>query len=398
MTDDTALVSIMHANNEIGTIQPIAELAPIAHAHGALFHTDAVQSAGKIPVNVRALGVDLLALSGHKFYGPKGIGALWVKRGVRLSPFLSGGKQERNRRAGTENVPGAIGMGVAAGLALQKMPAEAAAPLGTARPAGERDSVVGAEHRRERLARGARAQHHQHQLRSHRSRVAADRAGPRRGRGIDGIGVLVGNARAVARAEGDEPVEPSRAELHPVQPGRVEYRGTDRSGDRDPAADRRQTQNIVRGRLSVDSELDAEPQNRRESRTVRVVVAMSGGVDSSVAAALLAEAGHDVIGLSMQLYDQRDGESGYGSCCSLDDLHDAGRVARRLGIPHYIVNFEREFQRTVVSNFVNEYVSGRTPIPCAHCNSDLEVRHAARSIDGLRRRGRRDRPLRAHRH
>ena len=100
---------------------------------------------------------------------------------------------------------------------------------------------------------------------------------------------------------------------------------------------------------------------------------MSGGVDSSVAAALLAEAGHDVIGLSMQLYDQRDGgESGYGSCCSLDDLHDAGRVARRLNIPHYIVNFEREFQRTVVSNFVDEYVAGRTPIPCAHCNSDLK--------------------------
>jgi len=105
---------------------------------------------------------------------------------------------------------------------------------------------------------------------------------------------------------------------------------------------------------------------------MRVVVAMSGGVDSSVAAALLAEAGHDVIGLSMQLYDQREGESGYGSCCSLDDLHDAGRVARRLGIPHYIVNFEREFQQTVVSNFVSEYIAGRTPIPCSHCNSDLK--------------------------
>jgi tRNA-specific 2-thiouridylase len=99
---------------------------------------------------------------------------------------------------------------------------------------------------------------------------------------------------------------------------------------------------------------------------------MSGGVDSSVAAALLAEAGHEVIGLSMQLYDQRDGESGYGSCCSLDDLHDAGRVARTLKIPHYIVNFEREFQRTVVANFVSEYVAGRTPIPCSHCNSDLK--------------------------
>ena len=105
---------------------------------------------------------------------------------------------------------------------------------------------------------------------------------------------------------------------------------------------------------------------------MRIVVAMSGGVDSSVAAALLAEAGHEVIGLSMQLYDQRDGDTSYGSCCSLEDLYDAGRVARRLDIPHYIVNFEREFQRTVVSNFVSEYVAGRTPIPCAHCNSDLK--------------------------
>jgi cysteine desulfurase len=126
ITGDTALVSIMHANNEIGTIQPVAELAAITHQHGALFHTDAVQSAGKIPVNVRALGVDLLSVSAHKFYGPKGIGALWAKRGVRLAPFLSGGKQERNRRAGTENVPGAIGMGVAAALAAQKMAADGA--------------------------------------------------------------------------------------------------------------------------------------------------------------------------------------------------------------------------------------------------------------------------------
>jgi cysteine desulfurase len=126
VTGDTALVSVMHANNEIGTIQPIAELADIAHAHGALFHTDAVQSAGKIPIHVRTLGVDLLSLSAHKFYGPKGAGALWAKRGVRLSPFLSGGKQERNRRAGTENVPGLIGMGAAATLALQKLPSEAA--------------------------------------------------------------------------------------------------------------------------------------------------------------------------------------------------------------------------------------------------------------------------------
>ena len=103
----------------------------------------------------------------------------------------------------------------------------------------------------------------------------------------------------------------------------------------------------------------------------RIVVAMSGGVDSSVAAALLAEQGHDVIGLSMQLYDQRGTET-FGTCCTLDDLYDARRVAEAIGIPHYILNFERQFQDTVISNFVREYAAGRTPLPCAHCNSDLK--------------------------
>src|SRR5258706_43953 len=123
--------SIMHANNEIGTIQPIAELAAIAHEQGALFHTDAVQSTGKIPVNVKALGVDLLSLSAHKFNGPKGAGAIWIKRGTRMLPMVTGGKHERNRRAGTENVPAIAGLGVAAQLAAGNLPAEAprAAPL-----------------------------------------------------------------------------------------------------------------------------------------------------------------------------------------------------------------------------------------------------------------------------
>jgi len=124
MTDDTALVSVMHANNEIGTIQPIAELAAIAHERGALFHTDAVQSAGKLPLDVRALGVDLASIAGHKFYGPKGTGALWLKRGVRLAPPTSGGRQERNRRAGTENVPALVGFGVAAEAAMAKLSSE----------------------------------------------------------------------------------------------------------------------------------------------------------------------------------------------------------------------------------------------------------------------------------
>lgn len=126
ITDDTAVVSVMHANNEIGTIQPVAELAAIAHERGALVHTDAVQSAGKIALDVKALGVDLLSISGHKLYGPKGVGALWIRRGVRLLPFVTGGRQERNRRAGTENVAGFSALGVAARAAREKLTTEPA--------------------------------------------------------------------------------------------------------------------------------------------------------------------------------------------------------------------------------------------------------------------------------
>jgi cysteine desulfurase len=126
ITDDTALVSVMHANNEIGTIQRVAEMAAIAHERGALMHSDGVQSAGKIPVDVRSLGVDLFSISAHKFNGPKGAGALWIKRGTRLQAIQTGGKHERNRRAGTENVPAVAGMGAAARLAAAKLAVESA--------------------------------------------------------------------------------------------------------------------------------------------------------------------------------------------------------------------------------------------------------------------------------
>ncbi len=113
----TALVAVMLANNETGVIQPVADVAEIARRHGALLHCDGVQAAGKIPIDVHALGVDTLALSAHKFYGPQGVGALYVKRGTRMKAHLYGGSQERNRRAGTENVAGIAGIGLAAQIA-----------------------------------------------------------------------------------------------------------------------------------------------------------------------------------------------------------------------------------------------------------------------------------------
>ncbi|HZL63518.1 MAG TPA: cysteine desulfurase family protein [Thermoleophilia bacterium] len=120
--DDTRLASVMFANNVVGTIQPVAELAHIAHEKGAVFHTDAVQAVGSVPLDVQALGVDMLTISGHKLYGPKGIGALYAKRGTRLTPIIHGGGHERRLRSGTENVPGIVGMGAALEIAVAEMP------------------------------------------------------------------------------------------------------------------------------------------------------------------------------------------------------------------------------------------------------------------------------------
>ena len=118
---DTILVSIMTANNEIGTIEPIAELGRIAHEAGALFHTDAVQAFGHIPINVDEMNIDMLSASGHKFNGPKGIGFMYIRKGVKIRSFIHGGSQERSRRAGTHNVPGIVGMAKAASLAVEQM-------------------------------------------------------------------------------------------------------------------------------------------------------------------------------------------------------------------------------------------------------------------------------------
>jgi len=121
ITSKTILISVMHANNEVGTIEPIAEIGKIAQEAGIYFHTDAVQTVGHIPVDVNELGVDLLSMSAHKLYGPKGVGALYIKKGTKMVPFMYGGSQERGRRASTENVPGIVGLGKAVEIAEQEM-------------------------------------------------------------------------------------------------------------------------------------------------------------------------------------------------------------------------------------------------------------------------------------
>lgn len=117
ITDKTILISVMMVNNEIGTVQPIKEIGEIAKKHGIVFHTDAVQALGNVPIDVKAMGIDLMSMSSHKIYGPKGVGALYIRRGVKISNYLHGGAQENKRRAGTENLPGIIGFGKAAELA-----------------------------------------------------------------------------------------------------------------------------------------------------------------------------------------------------------------------------------------------------------------------------------------
>ena len=236
---ETVLISVMHANNELGTIQPIPEIARIAAEHDIYFHSDAVQSAGKIPLSVEELGVDLLSLSAHKIHGPQGIGALYVRRGTPLRALLYGGHHERDRRAGTENVAGAVGFGKAAEMAANPAAGEIerVARLRDQLESGNsRKRPTGADQRR-REAASHLDQQPGNQLRR-RGRVR-DRNGFEGCGLFDGRRLLLGFARTIPRHVGHPENRRPGAVQHSLQPQPLQYDRRHPVHTRNPARRRR---------------------------------------------------------------------------------------------------------------------------------------------------------------
>ena len=214
MDDKTILVSIMHANNEIGVLQPVREIGQLCHERGVLFHTDAVQSVGKVPFNVIEDHIDLASISAHKIYGPKGVGALYVRRKnprVQLVAQIDGGGHERGMRSGTLNVTGIVGLGKACEIAMHELAGGDGKAHRDARPAEAADSLESGRGLCQRLAGAPRARKPQYQLRLRRGRVAAD--GHQRRRGFQRFGLHLGHARALVRAQGARHRRRSGAQL-----------------------------------------------------------------------------------------------------------------------------------------------------------------------------------------
>ena len=250
--DKTILVTIMAANNEIGVLQPIAEIGKLCRERGVIFHTDAVQAIGKVPIDVNQMNLDVVSITGHKLYGPKGVGALYVRRKnprVQLVPQIDGGGHERGMRSGTLNVPGIVGLGKACAIAQEEMPQESCKIAGLRNRL--KDSIMS---RLDEVYINGSVEHRlpgqsEHQLCLCGRRVVAD--GHQRYRGFERIGVHLGDARTVLRFEGAGRGRRSGAQLDPLRPRPIQHRGGDR----------------LRGR----------PRGRNRAASARTVAALRNG-------------------------------------------------------------------------------------------------------------------------
>jgi tRNA (5-methylaminomethyl-2-thiouridylate)-methyltransferase len=365
---DTVLVTLALANHELGNVYDVAAFARAAHAVGALFHTDAVQAAATLAIDVVALGVDALTLSAHKLYGPKGVGAAYVRRGVACEPLAAGGHQERERRAGTENVSGVVGFGVAARLAAAER------GQASARVAGLRDRL---ETRLLAIADARRHGDGAHRLPGTLNVGFAGAPGQFVAAALDLEGISVSTGAActsgslapseVLLALGLSPAEAACAIRFGVGAGNT-VEEIERTADVVGEVVAR-----VRASTSTPTSTLTITSASASAREKRVVVAMSGGVDSSAAAALLVERGYEVIGATLRLYDASGTDASIGGrCCGPRDIEDARAVAARLGIPHHVIDESAAFQGWVIDEFVAGYRAGRTPNPCVRCNEKLK--------------------------
>jgi tRNA (5-methylaminomethyl-2-thiouridylate)-methyltransferase len=370
---DTALVTLALANHELGNVCDLAALAALAHGSGALVHADAVQAAGKIPVDVTALGVDALTLSAHKIHGPKGSGAIFLRRGVPFEPVGRGGHQERERRAGTENVAGIVGFGVAARLAQVEL-AESGARI-----AGLRDRLAA------RLLEIPASRRHGDPRRALPGTLNV---------GFSGApGQLVAAAldlEAVAVSTGaactSGSLEPSPVllalGLSQEEAASALRFGLGRSttaAEIDRAA-QLVGEIVARVRRRGHGAHAVPPAGLRE----RIVIAMSGGVDSSTAAALLVDAGYEVVGVTLRLYDASGTAASIGGrCCGPRDIEDARATAAHLGIAHHVIDESAAFSAAVIDDFVAEYRAGRTPNPCVRCNERIKFGPLLSFVDAV---------------